>query len=678
MGRFSTLFVHIGIASGLVLGANDAAAQQPLSVQAKTLPIPRQSVGMNGTVELKTIPFQQSVERLPGTTSQITSPMSMPKVLAPAAQAKVPGVQVGYTFYDFQTNGAMPNRISFYREGSESYAQMLWMASKDPSRDATSRAPGYNNGRGGHYIFMEISDPDNPSLGLPEFKKIDQDRTGWPSLIQFKDGSAATPSHAPIKFWRNGAVGDDNFFPLEVTVDADSAFWPRAAIDGEENVHLIYNRRFVGSNVNQVAYRRSTDAGDSWDQEVLLTGANAVGPLPSGTTLRDGSGGDTYAIAARGNTVVVAYIDAGLNIISRKSTDNGRTWDDNRVVFTGQHTFIDSTEYAQDSIRVMSDTVVGPTSHLDVMIDSEGRAHYIIGETLTYIIQKGLRVASTSNPRSGTIYEVDDARLMAGLGLLYYREGDTVLTRMGAAGGAEPWNGQGVIISRRPYTGPSRYPQMGMDAQDNIYVTYAAPKNGDVVSMEVDTTLRTTVDVDTLTTVDGLYGHVYVTHKLKNYDTWSTPVNITPDGVNANFPTMCDVVNDRMYIGYSVNGLPGDRVTNVELASDTAKVYFYPMKTSDLNVISSVQNERAFDAAITLSPNPANEVAHLSIRNVTNGAITVSVVTALGETIMQSMNPAGTGDWTVSIPTSTLATGTYYCLIEQNGVRTTRTLSVVR
>lgn len=674
MGRFSTLFVHLGIASGLVIGATDAVAQQPLSVQAKTLPVPRQSVGTNGTVVLKAVPFQQSVERLPGATSQITSPMSMPKVLAPVAQASVPGVKVGYTFYDFQTNGAMPNRITFYREGAESYAQMFWMASKDPSRDATSRAPGYNNGRGGHYIYMEVSDPDNPTLGLPEFKKIDQDRTGWPSLIQFKDGSAATPSHAPVKFWRNGGVGDDNFFPLDVTVDADSAFWPRAAVDGQDYVHLIYNRRFSGTLINQIAYRRSTDAGDSWDQEVLLTGANAVGPLPAGTTLRDGTGGDSYAIAARGNTVVVAYIDAGLNIISRKSTDNGQTWDDNRLVFTGQHKFIDSVNYAQDSIRVMSDTVVGPTSNLDVMIDSEGRAHYIIGETLTYVIQKGLRTPSTSNPRSGTIYEVNDVGLMAGLGLLYYREGDSTLTRMGPAGGAEPWNGEGFIVSRRAYTGPSRYPQMGMDEHDNIYVTYAAPKNGDMISMEVDTTAGS----EELTTLNGLYGHVYVTHKLKNYDTWSTPVNITPDGVNANFPTMCDVVNDRMYLGYSVNILPGDRVTNVELASDTAKVYFYPMKTSDLNVISSVQNERTLDAAITLSPNPANEIAHLSIRSVTNGTITVSVVTALGETIMQSMNPAGTGDWTVSIPTSTLATGTYYCLIEQNGVRTTRTLSVVR
>ena len=96
-------------------------------------------------------------------------------------------------------------------------------------------------------------------------------------------------------------------------------------------------------------YRRSTDGGTTWEPEIFFTGASALLPQGVTGTLPNGAGGDTYAISARDNIVAVAYSDGPLRTLLRKSTDYGRTWDDQnvglRLLFDGEHTFIDSVEY---------------------------------------------------------------------------------------------------------------------------------------------------------------------------------------------------------------------------------------------------------------------------------------------------------------------------------------------
>ncbi|RPI65637.1 MAG: exo-alpha-sialidase, partial [Ignavibacteriae bacterium] len=327
-------------------------------------------------------------------TSPVLRPASTPKVVAMPQEAPR-GAMVGYTYYDFQTNASMARRVTYHEDGADKYVQIVWMASKDPTRDPVSRAPGFNPARGSHYNFLDVNEPDFPVAGIEDWKKMESERAGWPSLVQFDDGSVGTPSHTPIRFYRNAGVGDDQFFEFaQVTTTADSALWPRAAVDGENNIHLIYNRTLPNNGGTQVAYRRSTDGGSTWEPEILFTGQQAL--LPQGVTgpLPNGTGGDTYAITARGPNVVVAYTDSPLRCLTRKSTDYGRTWDDPNVgirVIVGQNqTYIDSTEFANgDSIRVYTDTVPSPSSHISIVLDSEGLAHYAIGQTLTYVIQTG-------------------------------------------------------------------------------------------------------------------------------------------------------------------------------------------------------------------------------------------------------------------------------------------------
>jgi hypothetical protein len=612
-------------------------------------------------------------------------------------QATPPGVALGTTYYDFQTNAAMAERIGYYEDGSDKYCQVLWMANKDSTR--VNRVPGFTNNRGSHYNFVDVSDPDNPTATISNWKKLESssERSGWPSLIQFAEGFVATPSHnavtngTMVKFFANGGPGDDVFFKFsDVTVVADTALWPRAAVDGYGNVHLIYNRQIPEgtSYRNQVAYRRSIDGGITWQSEILFTGASASLPtgFPTTNTIltEDGAGGDTYAIDARGPNVVILYETAPGNVIYRRSSDFGQTWTDPNIgvgVFTnvGQLlTYIDSADYTNGQgearIRMWTDTIVAPSGQLSVAIDGQGRAHLAAAQVLLYRTIEGPKVPDAGNPRYYTNRTVSDPSLYKDLGIFYFPDGDSLRYTMGYAGGGD-WDGKGFIVSRRN-AGASMYPQLGIDKNDNVYMVYTSFKSGDFLPMQVDTTLDYVGEtVDTLVNVDGLYGHVFATHRGANSMTWSQPRDLTPTGVNCTFPTLCDDVTDRMYIAYSASAIPGDRVTSVETPTAIATIYLYPYPVSSL--ATSVDDPRELKADIHMYPNPAHESARLHVESVTPGKIAVSVVTLQGEQVFASVSPVDTGAFELAIPTRQLASGSYLLVIEQNGAATSRTLNVL-
>ena len=651
-------------------------------------PLPDRSATIQPGDHLPTILPQISAENEPTVvvTSPVLRPASTPKVVE-HPQAAAEGVKIGSTWYDFQTNHSMPNRIAYFADGPDKYLQVLWMAAKDGTRDPATRIPGFNDSRGSHYNFLDVNNPDDLIVGIADWEKMETDRAGWPSVALFNDGtgSIGTASHTPVKFYRNGGVGDDLFFEYAtVTTPADTALWPRVAVDGQDNVHMVYNRS-LADGTEQVVYRRSADGGSTWESEIFLTGPSGLLPAGVTGTLPSGAGGDTYAIAARGNVVAIAYSDGPLRTLLRKSTDFGRTWNDTqiglRLIIDPNHTFIDSVEYTNggiDSITLWSDTVVAPSMMHSVIIDQNGRVHLATGQALTYIITKGPKTPDQISIRRGTIYSVSDDALFTGTGIYYWPEGDTLIYTVGLAGGGD-WDGEGTIVSRRSYSGSSRYPNLGLDADDNVYLAYTSVKSGDAVEMQIDTTPRyAQTEPDTLITVDGLFGHIYLTHKYKNSPQWSKPVDVSTAGVNSLFASLADeVVNDRMYIAYSAATLPGDRVTNVETDAVQADVMVMAVPTNKLNPILSVNENAELNASLDVFPNPANEIATVRIHSVTPGELAVSVYTVAGERLFRSTSPTNDGQWVVGIPTAGLASGAYLLVVEQDGAAITKALNVL-
>lgn len=595
----------------------------------------------------------------------------LPKIVD-AVQAALPGKEVGFTYYDFQTNASMPNRLVYSTDGPDKYIQMLWMVSKDSTRDEATRIPGFaGNARGTHYTFLEVgNNPDDPGLGIEEWQMIEAQRSGWPCIVKYADGVIGTPSHPPVHFYGNSGVGDPPILYKEVTAPADSAFWPRATADSQGNTHLIYNRAGVGAG-SQVAYRRSVDAGFTWGSETLFTGATAPEPnQPSGF------GGDTYAVTARKNKVVIAYTDNSLRLITRTSTDGGATWpsDMARVIFSPTYTEIDSAFNDNGTFEIFSDTVPTPNGHIDVIIDGDGLTHVVVGAIMSYLVRK-----DTNGARPGTIFITNPRNTGRELGMLYFKEGETSLYGMAPPSGSS-WNGVGYPMNLRGFDGLSRWPQLGVNAQNDVYCVYGSFNNGDTKRVFADTTGgNQQIEPDTLTEVDALNGHVWATYLNAGTLTWSPPTNITPDGINCQYGTLCDdVINNRLYIGYSASTNPGDAVTNVEAPAAMAKVMMVAYDATKLTPVNSVDDDRGLEATISIRPNPSRDVAIIRITSVTAGWITVSLVSTLGEIVMSSTSPNTQGEWDLSIATQSLPIGTYQCVVEQNGARSFLPLVVIR
>jgi hypothetical protein len=388
-----------------------------------------------------------------------------------------------------------------------------------------------------------------------------------------------------------------------------------------------------------------------------------------------GLGGDTYAVTARGKKVVIVYTDNSLRTLSRTSTDGGATWPAElaRVIYSANWTDIDSANNEWGTFEVRTDTMPTPNGHVDAIIDGEGNTHYVMGLVPGYIVRK-----DTNGARSGTIFIMNDKESLSAAGLGYRNEVDNFVYFMGQPSGST-WDGNGYIMNNRFFDGASRWPQLGIDAQNNLYCAYGSWKNGDVKSILADTTGGNQQnEPDTLAQVDALNGHIWVTYKPAGVNIWSTPYDMTPNGVNCQYPSLCDdVVNGRLYIGYSASPTPGDRVTNLETSAEAAKVMFHALDVTKLPVVNSVEPE-PLQADVRIAPNPARELANVRVTSKNQGFVKVSIMTSIGEMVMSSVSPNETGTFEVSIPTQALAAGMYQCVIEQAGARSVHSLSVVR
>ncbi|MEO0095189.1 MAG: hypothetical protein ABIL66_04780, partial [candidate division WOR-3 bacterium] len=93
---------------------------------------------------------------------------------------------------------------------------------------------------------------------------------------------------------------------------------PKAACNGD-TIHLVWWESYAHE---EVFYKRSTDAGLTWGEDVMLS-------------VEDGQSSVLPEIAVSGNTVHVIWFEDDFGVLYRRSTDGGANWENIDSIIPG-------------------------------------------------------------------------------------------------------------------------------------------------------------------------------------------------------------------------------------------------------------------------------------------------------------------------------------------------------
>ncbi|MDW8012455.1 MAG: hypothetical protein RMJ47_05660 [Bacteroidota bacterium] len=570
----------------------------------------------------------------------------------------LPGVRIANTTYDWQTNFLIKNRMVWY--GPENVLQLVWMASSDQPDS------GFRD-RGTYYAAVDLSNPENPSV-IPTqrgWTRIEAVRTGWPAAAALPGGAVAFMSHTPLRFVRNQGPLDESWSVTDV--GPAGSLWPYLTSTAEGTLHVVYTYN-AGNNAGQVAYRRSTDQGRTWSDEVFLSGGEAPPAI---------QGADHYIIEAGGGRLLVAYLsvplETGPTIILRLSADNGATWSPPVPLAAGQFQFaryeestIDTTA-GDTTIRVTvfhTDTIPGVDNY-SFLVDDRGRWHALA--TLAAYFLKGRHVVRRLGAQviEDTVY-YDSLRVAGAYPMgVYGFEGATqgVLVPL-----PPPVVGRGGQVVQVRHTIASGYVdrlKLGIDDQGRLYAVMSAPNEGDTIAPE-----------DEPTAVYG-YGHIYLTTKL-NDTTWSPPVNLTPNGVDCSFPTAPrGGPVGYAVIAYQAGGVPGSFVQGARWQSgqaDDIYVMTYALPTG--------VNEEAHSGGVQFRvyPNPIVKAGHIQLIPSSSGWLSLELCSPVGsrvKTLYEGWAEANK-PYSFLLDAAELPSGVYYLRLHHSSGSVVRQLVVVR
>lgn len=601
-----------------------------------------------------------------------------------------PGDSVGYTYYDLQTNSAMTDRIINWPNEAKPLgsinATMVWTASTDQPAPAPS---AYDASTRGTYGAIHSEGGWLPMRG--SWQRLEDERTGFVDLERMSDGRIVFASHTADRVIVNIELdaGTNEFARVDIP-GSDRGLWASIAVNENDDIHLIWTYTTGDVNEDEVFYSRSTDKGNSFSDAVALSGPNSV----IGTAIRSGFGANSYTIAARGGNVAVWFLTSSIELMQLRSNDRGETWPSETAVFLYNPTntrryqandnpdsliWPDPSFGSDTAVGFRTDTVPAPGSSLDMMLDDDGYTHGVFAIFPTYVRRYyplgGDTTADTY--RRGIIYQTTFN--YPDVAFLYVRERDNrfISSRIaqpgGLSDGEDPEGYPDYYIRRGYHGGFSMYPQLGMDAARNVYAVFASGIDGDVQQerRRSDSALKSWLNY-----------HVFVTWMRSDDEAlrWLAPVDLTPRGLDAKFPSLADLVDDQLHIAYQIDPIVGEFITDTlaPIAREKNNIEVLMMPQSSLADPAGVASDaRETGIEVTVSPNPAR--GNASVQITAPGRVSVRLVDALGRvvrTIVEDEFLSATVRRTIE--SSALAPGLYYLVTRCGGTASTTKFEVMR
>jgi hypothetical protein len=471
--------------------------------------------------------------------------------------AQVTHTKIGRTTYDLGTNASTYNSIVKNADGTIS---VVWTFSNSVAASGWSdRGTGYNYFNGTSWINSATTSA-----------RIETKRTGFPSIAITNSGAEVITAHDAtnnkMTVSRRPVKGTGAWSQTDINT---GLVWNRTAIGGPtgETIHMISHDESTAAGL--VYYLRSLNAGVTWSSAIEVPGFT-IDEFPN--LFR----GDEYAIAAKGNNVVVVFGGQTMGVHMAKSNDNGATWTNTEIhpfPIANYNPFNDISDVDSDGI---ADTLNTCDGSVNVSIDNSGIAHVFWGN---------MRILDDDAASSYSYFPGTD-------GLMYWNEN---LTEPKKIAQMVDVNNDGQINMSDFFVPDwgfgmygssfSSYPSSAFDANGFIYVAYSGL---------VEANTQVDISGDMLWTGNTYSGkltrHIYTIYSGDNGLTWSKPfdTNINnpfyPSKTEAAFPSLASLIDDNLHILYQRDTVPGygvssnDDPDNQDLVSDI--VYLKVPKTA--------------------------------------------------------------------------------------------------
>lgn len=563
-------------------------------------------------------------------------------------------INIGRTLYDLQSNSANCNRISMTPAGR--IAATWTLGFEDTAYP--DRGTGYNT-------RVNSAWSDSPEA------RLESVRTGWANHSFTASGKEIIVAHtSDNELWtltRDNATSGwtESTIP---SATPNGMLWPRAAVGGAdgESIHVIAitapialgGVAYEGVD-GHILYYRSTDGGATWDQTDI-----AIDGLGSDFTF--GTDADSYYIDARGDAVAFAVFNSFDDVLLFKSEDNGSTWSKTIVndfplelyQIDAGYTYEDLPPFMDerpDSLAIYTSDGYGT-----VLVDDDGKAHVFFGEM--FVLDENLSDGLTSYfpGTDGLAYwneDYADAGIPATtiLGVIDQNGNDTLDIQADA-------NGLQVGLY---FASLTSMPSAGIDADGNLFVTYASVVEGEV---SLDDDMQH-------------YRHVYVSASLDGGETWADPIDIIQpeivtepdlvDFVEAVFPTMVRDVTNHVRLIYMQDYRPGLSVRGDEDEAADNYINYVQIPVEDFGIVNNEELVEPAAFALQLAPNVTADRTMASFSIDQPGQVSLSLMNAHGQLVSQLSNrhlPAGSQQEQIDL--SNFASGVYYLTLRVDNAYT--------
>lgn len=574
--------------------------------------------------------------------------------------ATVPGAVVGYTYYDYMTNGAVGERILNFGDGT------LMVGTMAATDFATSDRGTYYN------YFNGTSWIDTATI----WTRIETARRGWGTIGAFASVKAGVIcSHTGVNIAINGSTPESPAWTNQLVTPSN--IWPKLAV--EEGAGGSYYGIYWTAGRTRVRFTYSLDGGTNWTNK-FLADTNA----PAWINGYSVNGADDYMIAVRDGKVALANFVTGANVMLYLSADNGTTFTEQTILDAYTHDLnlasypFDSSFFPAKTYKMLDYSYPDGTG--DAHIDAAGKVHLAWGTyQLGYRIVVDTLGAPIRDTVTGKLQRVFFTTDWSLAGIKYWRTGMSApvtaavpnasmsdASLMGITGTGVP-----TTINMGLDVGLTGMPSIGSDAAGNVFIVFQGFKGGDVAAN------------DPATPDDkNPFGHVYAVGS-SNGTAWSAPKDIygtSVVGEDVLYASVADLVDNDLHILVQNDGSPGTWLQQTTHPQN--RNYFLYTKVAKSSILTDVRDDEVVTKDFKLGqnyPNPFNPLTHISYTIPSNNLVTLKVFDMLGRevaTLVNEVQDAGTHN--ISFNAKNLASGMYIYTLQAGSFSETKKMMYLK